>query len=80
MRFELLSDRVAEVSDGGSQNEEARPASDERQSEEQPVITNTAVTQSDPFPQGFGFVEVDPPSFALPPDGTVTTKTISTIL
>lgn len=43
-------------------------------------ITNTAVTQSNPFPQGFGFVELDPPGIPLPPDGTVTTKTISTIL
>jgi hypothetical protein len=44
------------------------------------VITNTAVTQSNPFPQGFGFVEIDPPGIPLPPDGTVTTRNIFTII
>lgn len=43
-------------------------------------ITNLTVTSTNPIPNGFGFVEFDPPGIALPPDGAVTTQTISSVL
>jgi hypothetical protein len=43
-------------------------------------VTNAAVTQADPFPRGFGFVEIDPPFIPLPADGAVTVQTIQTLI
>ncbi|BGE83689.1 hypothetical protein Ms3S1_01250 [Methylosinus sp. 3S-1] len=43
-------------------------------------MTNTTMTATNPLPNGFGFVELGSPSIPLPPDGAVTTQTISTVL
>jgi hypothetical protein len=43
-------------------------------------MTNTTMTATNPLPNGFGFVELGSPSIPLPPNGAVTTHTISTVL